>query len=509
MSCSDGGVVGRPYHLPALSLVHLLTKKTPPRGLMRTTLCLVLSIAATAAGCGGNSGSSGGSGGRAAASGGAAVAGTGGTGGAGPTSSGGTSPGGSGGAPTGGPGGTATGGTSSGGTTASGGTAGTAAAGSGAAGAGTGGQETGGQGTGGPAAGGFAGTAALGGSRATAGVGGGGGTSGIGGSGVTETLHFSGRWNVQNGGRATTVSSGSYVVAQFTGTGITAKFDVSANNPSDLPTVAWRVDGATAWNVAEVASSLSLGSGLSNGTHTITLIARGLDENMNRWSPPLTSSLSFLGFTVAGGSLQATLRPTQPKLEILGDSITEGVIVQGASYMGHSGQCWVNDAVYSYPTQTGRMLNADYRQVGFGFQGLLKGGDGGVPAANDSFNWFYKDAPRDSWQADMVVINQGTNDSGQPGSTFKSAYATFVSTIRTAYPKAKILAMRPFNGAQAAQIQAAVTAANTAGDSRVYYVDTTGWLGTSDFSDALHPNVQGSGKAATQLVAAIQKLGLP
>jgi len=348
---------------------------------------------------------------------------------------------------------------------------------------------------------------ATGGAGGAAGVGGNAaGAAGAGGGGPNETLHFSGRWNVQSGPRATTVNSGSYLTAQFTGTGITGKFDTAVNDSSDLPTVAWSVDGATTWSVAEVKATLSMGSNLSSGTHTITLIARGLDENKNRWSPPLASSITFLGFDVTGGALVENARPAQPKLEILGDSITEGVIVQGSSYMGHTGQCWKNDAVYSYPTQSGRALGADYRQVGFGYQGLLKTGDGGVPAANDSFNWFYKDVPRDSWQADMVVINQGTNDSSQPAATFKTAYSTFLATIRKAYPNAKIVALRPFNGAQAAQIQAAVSAA---GDSRMFYVDTTGWVGTGDFSDGLHPNVQGSSKITTQLVAAIKKIGFP
>lgn len=371
-------------------------------------------------------------------------------------------------------------------------------------------------GSGGNAGGSGAGTAGTGarsgaGGEAGGGGGGAGGSGGSGGSGggPIETLHYSGRWNVQGGGKATTVNSGSYVSARFTGTAIAGKFDISVNDKSDMPTVAWRVDDASSWNVAEVASQLSMDSDLSAGEHTITMIARGLDENKSRWTPPLTSSITFLGFDVTGGALQATPRPTQPKLEIFGDSITEGVVVQGGSYMGHSGQCWQNDAVYSYPTKTGMMLNADYRQVGFGYQGLLKTGDGGVPAANDSFAWIYKDVPRDDWQPDMVVINQGTNDSSKPAATFMAAYTTFVTTIRTAYPKTKIVALRPFNGAQAAEIQSTVMATNTAGDQRVYYVDTSGWLGDGDFTDGLHPNVQGSGKAATALVAAIMKIGFP
>lgn len=354
-------------------------------------------------------------------------------------------------------------------------------------------------------AGGISGTGGISGSGGTAGEAG----SAGGGDGPIEALHYSGRWNIQAIDKATTVNSGSYVIAKFTGTAITAKFDTSVNDPTSMPTVAWRVDDAPTWNVAEVAPTLSMGSNLAVGAHTITVIARGLDENRNRWSPPLTSSITFLGFDVTGGAVEATPRPAQPKLEIFGDSITEGVVVQGNSYMGHSGQCWKNDAVYSYPTLAGMMLDADYRQVGFGYHGLLKSANGGVPAANDSFPWIYEGVPRDDWQPDMVVINQGTNDSDKPAATFRAAYTTFLTTIRTAYPNAKIVALRPFNGAQAAEIQASVMAANAAGDQRVSYVDTTGWLGDGDFVDGLHPNVQGSGKAATALVAAIEKIGLP
>ncbi|MEP6654812.1 MAG: GDSL-type esterase/lipase family protein, partial [Myxococcales bacterium] len=239
-----------------------------------------------------------------------------------------------------------------------------------------------------------------------------------------------------------------------------------------------------------------------------TVMARALDENQSRWTPPLVSSINFLGFTVTGGTLQESPRPVRPKLEILGDSITEGVVVW-SSHNGKSTQCWQNDGRIAYPTQTAQKLGAEWRQVGFGYLGILKTGDGGVPKANDSFNWIYKNVPRDSWQADMVVINEGTNDSAAAAATFRAGYATYLTTIRSAYPGARIACMRPFNGAQAAQIKAEVDARNAAGDTRVYYVDTTGWLGTGDFTDGLHPNAVGSGKAATALAAAISKIGLP
>ena len=333
-----------------------------------------------------------------------------------------------------------------------------------------------------------------------------GGGVGMGGAAMRETIHYYGRWN-RVAERAITVNSGSQASAQFTGTGVTARFDVALNVAGSIPTIAWQVDQCT-WQEAEIAASVELATGLTAGSHSVFMLARGLDENQNRWAPPLRSSITFTGFEVAGGALQPSPRPLRPKLEILGDSITEGVAIR-ASYNGKTGACWRSDARVAYPFQAAQLLGAELRQVGFGYLGILKSGNGGVPKANDSFNWFYQGVARDDWQADMVIINEGTNDSAQDGATFRDGYATYLTTIRAAYPDAKIIALRPFNGSQAAQIQAAVQARTSAGDARVFYVDTNGWLGSGDYTDGVHPNPDGSTKAATALSAAVMKIGLP
>lgn len=410
----------------------------------------------------------------------------------------------------------------------SGGSAGSPAAGApsggnGSSGSGTSGAETGGSSgsaeggatVGGGGASSGAGAAGLGGSGAggttmTGGQANGGSSGaaagGASGSGAEELLHFYGRWN-QLADRAITVNSGSQVSAQFTGTGVSARFDVSSNVAGSIPTIAWHVDQA-AWQEAEIASSVSLASGLAPGQHTVTVLARGLDEKRSRWAPPLESSITFLSFDVTGGAVQSSVRPLRAKIEILGDSITEGVKVW-SSHDGKTGSAWVADARISYPFQTAEQLGLELRQVGFGYLGILKSGNGGVPKANDSFNWIYQGVPRDSWQADMVVVNEGTNDSSQNATTFRDGYVTYLTTIRAAYPSAKIVGLRPFNGSQAAQVQAAVQARKTAGDAKVYYVDTSGWLGSGDYTDSLHPNAQGSGKAAKALSAALMSIGLP
>jgi len=71
--------------------------------------------------------------------------------------------------------------------------------------------------------------------------------------------------------------------------------------------------------------------------------------------------------------------------------------------------------------------------------------------------------------------------------------------LRKAYPKAKIVALRPFNGAQEASIKAAVDACHGDGDSKVYFVDTAGW-----YSGNLHPNIEGSAAIAEKLSKALQ-----
>jgi len=319
-------------------------------------------------------------------------------------------------------------------------------------------------------------------------------------AGVLEQIHYYGRWN-RLADRAITVNSGSHVVAQFSGTGVSARFDVTLNQTPN-PTLAWQIDRG-AWVEGELAATLPLAVGLTAGAHEVTLMVRGLNENQSRWAPPLISSITFLGFTVTGGALQASASPVRPKIEFLGDSITEGVNVW-TTHNGSSAHTWQTDGRVAYPTQTAQMLGAEWRQVGFGRQGLLVGGNGGVPVANDAFNWIYQGVARDSWQADLVVINQGTNDSGSSAAAFGPAYATFLGTVRAGYPAAKIAALRPFNGTHAAEIQAEVTARRAAGDARVFYVDTTGWLtAPDDFTDGLHPNPQGSMKAAQALSAAI------
>jgi lysophospholipase L1-like esterase len=78
--------------------------------------------------------------------------------------------------------------------------------------------------------------------------------------------------------------------------------------------------------------------------------------------------------------------------------------------------------------------------------------------------------------------------------------------IRQSYPNTVILAVRPFTGNRAAAVQSAAKARNDAGDKKVFFVDTTGWVSREDTSDGVHPNVAGNQKIADKLAPMLEKV---
>ncbi len=179
-------------------------------------------------------------------------------------------------------------------------------------------------------------------------------------------IQLFGRWDRRDVDRAVTVNSGSHIVAQFVGTDISARFDV-AKNHTPFPTIAWKIDDQP-WQAAELAASVQLASNLEAKPHLLTLFIQDLDEHQPRWSPPLTASATFMGLDVVGGKI--TDPPAAPKLkmEFLGDSITEGVIVHNVE-PGKTTWPWRGDGRIAYPTQTAERLGAQWRQCGFGRKG--------------------------------------------------------------------------------------------------------------------------------------------
>ena len=161
-----------------------------------------------------------------------------------------------------------------------------------------------------------------------------------------------------------------------------------------------------------------------------------------------------------------------------------------------------NDNVLCWSGRLGPLLGAEVGVVGFGATGLSRGGSGGVPALGVSWNQQWAGVPRSfSPQPDLIIFNEGTND----GTTnIVAAMAAVLNDVTAACPGTPIAVLRPFNGAQAANLQAAIAA--SAQPNASTYIDTTGFY-DEKFGGALHPTGPNDlAKVAPRIAAAVRPL---
>ncbi|MGW2046178.1 GDSL-type esterase/lipase family protein [Streptomyces sp. NPDC001858] len=305
---------------------------------------------------------------------------------------------------------------------------------------------------------------------------------------------YEGHWG-RSAEAAVTVNSGSRLRFRFVGSTVHALFDVSSVTVPAQVYVS--VDGGPGRQYAVDRGDLAI-TATGRGPHTAELSVKDVFSRVNRWTPPLESGVVLTGIR---GRLLAQHAPKAPELVFYGDSVTQGVLALCAV---NTSDC--ADGTAAYPTLVADALHASLTQVGFGRQGVLRTGNGGVPAAGDAYGWNHAGSPaRPDRDADVIVVNQGTNDTAFGSAEFRTAYRAYLERLRAAAPHARILALRPFGGAHAADIADVVA---ELADPHTEFVDTAGWLSAADgdFQDTVHPNVQGHRKAADRLIPLIAKL---
>lgn len=316
-------------------------------------------------------------------------------------------------------------------------------------------------------------------------------------------LRYEGRWDITSR-RATTVNSGSRVFLRFTGTEVTARFDV--DGITRPPHVYAYVDGRRSERIVVDEPRIRLTPpGLDAGEHTLVLAVKDVDENAQRWRRPFRSALQLEGFEVAGGALREPTPPaTDLRFTFLGDSITQGINILCSD---PGPKC--ADGTLDYAWRVADAFDAGLEQVGFGGQGLTNGGGGDVPAAIAALDHNFEGSAAGAWAADVVVVNQGTNDMGRSEAAIRSAYLEYLREVRARYPGALIIVLEPFGfwGWGVPHVSAAAEGAVAElGDPRARYVPTRGWLRPEDFTDGIHPDDVGHRRAAERLTETITSL---
>lgn len=298
-------------------------------------------------------------------------------------------------------------------------------------------------------------------------------------------IRYVGRWDKSDPAAFSTGRwPGAYLEVAFTGSSVQVALGAQG---TDLEV---SIDGAP-FVVFEGAPGAVVDvtpTPLGPGQHTLVLVPQGDGS----------AGFDFAGLILdAGGETRPAEMPREV-IEFVGDSITVGY---GSSDMPTKG----------YPWRTAESIGAAHIQIAHGGICLVDGYTcttvntvGMVSAYSRQAN--VEVTPGSPWSfaeyiPTQIVVNLGTNDSirGVPNDLFLSTYVQLLSTIRTAHPSAEIFVLRPFGGFKGPQARSAVDARRAAGDANVHFVDTTGWLTSSDYLDTLHPNDAGVDKIVARL----------
>lgn len=312
-----------------------------------------------------------------------------------------------------------------------------------------------------------------------------------------ESVRLTGRWAVC-GEAAAATAAGAYLEAAFQGGMAVLHFD-TAYSAEPYPHVWIGVDGG-AFAEAPLDRFLRINAP-GPGRHVVRVIYKGAMEMQHRWRHPLVGKIAFLGLEAdAPDALEPDHRRT---IEFVGDSITEGVLID-AGYRTHANDQWdrpcQDDVTAGYAWLTARALDLRPIMMGYGAVGSTKSGCGGVPKAAEAYPYCFEDAPI-SHSADFIVVNHGTNDRDAAPEAFRKEYRHLLEVILQANPHSRLAVMLPFCGAFPKEIRETAAEAGRDTGREILVVDTAGWLP----AEPLHPLRDGHRSAAERLTAALRQ----
>lgn len=318
------------------------------------------------------------------------------------------------------------------------------------------------------------------------------------------SVRLTGRWDTTDPRCAEATATGSYIEFAFTGTMALIHFDIE-NNYVPLLHLWIEVDGG-----ARVESSIDRYIRVvapTDGNHVCRVIFKGTSESPRRWCAPLQAKVSFLGVTVPAPAPLA--EDTRKIMEFVGDSITEGVLID-ADYYGDGKpafekmqycRIYEDDVCATYAWLTAEAL--DFRPIfmGYGAVGVTREGNGGVPPAAQSYPYNFENSPLTRLVPDVIVINHGANDRPKSAEEYVARYEELLDVIRLHNPKARIVSLSAFCGAHHEALGALIAEYNKKNHADILFVDSTGWIP----EEPLHPMRDGHRTVAEHLVPILQK----
>lgn len=303
---------------------------------------------------------------------------------------------------------------------------------------------------------------------------------------------------------------------RFTGTSLGLELE-----DTPLPHGTRENDWLALWTDGEPAPALPLVTGrrqylvaarLAPGTHEVQVAKRTEAE---------VGTVGLLGIALDSGAVLKAA-PARPRriIEVVGDSISTGFGIEGAS-ADCSFSAATENATRTYGALAARALDADVWIVAWKGKGVLRNND---PAEPEPLPVLYgRLAPADGTSTysyrvhpDAVVVNLGTNDFAQgvpPAVEFQAAYSAFVARLRALHPAALlVLVVGPmlFDEGRVhdrtvvrSAIDAVISASRARGDVRLELLEL--WTDPADgVGCQFHPNAVTHQRMADELVRLLE-----
>lgn len=312
-----------------------------------------------------------------------------------------------------------------------------------------------------------------------------------------ESIRYTGRFAPLNNAMTTT-ATGSQIDFAFSGKVLMLQFDIT-DCVFPFPHVYVQIDGGVKsetqvdrWVRFEIPT---------DGVHTAKIIYKGGKEILNRWYAPLQGKVAFLGYDA---DAPAELAPdTRKTMELVGDSITEGVLVDDLRYYptDQDNRIFEDDATGTYGWLTAEALNLRHMHMGYGATGTTRAGCGAVPKCAEAYPYCFDGAPVTYDHPDFIMINHGANDRGAPVEKYIEEYTALLELVRKTHPDAKIICLTAFCGCHPEDVKKMVDDFNAAHDDDVFFVDATLWVPL----EPLHPLRDGHKIIADKLVPILRE----
>ena len=310
-------------------------------------------------------------------------------------------------------------------------------------------------------------------------------------------IRYTGRWNI-GASESVSTANGSYAEFAFSGECAVIEFGID-HCTIPFPRVYISVDGGAD---VEVPIDKFIRISAEDGDHTVRIVLKGSVELQNRWLSPLEAAVSIR--SLEAGAFLPLPEDNRKIIEFLGDSITEGISIdverRFAHYGGSRDMVFWDDSTAGYAWLTAKLLGFRPVIMGYGCLGTTRMGAGNIPDVCESYPYYSGGCPMESANADVIVINHGTNDRGADPETFAKQYRRLLEIVRARNPEAKMIALTPFCGALAGEIRGITEKYNHECGDHVYYIDTTGWIPP----EPLHPTRDGHKTAARNLAEIIR-----